>query len=176
MVVKVDNRYEIDIYKLKEGQYTYDFDVKDNFFDRFENSPVSGGKGVVHIALDKQERMLVVDMEIKVRIPLECDKTLKPFDYEVVENKEIVYKYGEVEEEMEDELYIITKNTQRIDLAQLIYEYICVALPMRKIHPDHRDENEEDEMIYRSSEENKDNPDDGDDPIDPRWSKLKDLN
>ena len=171
--MKADNRFEIDVFKLREGQHTYDFEVEQEFFDLFENSPVAGGNGVVQATLDKQERMILVTMEIRVAVPLECDKTLKPFDHPIEEVREVMYKYGETEEELDDDLFMITKNTQRIDLTQLLYEYICMAVPMRKIHPDHQDESEEDEVVYSSSEQN-DTPDD--DAIDPRWSKLKDLN
>ncbi len=173
--MKTDTRYEIDIFKLRNGQHTYNFDVNDAFFEAFENSPVKKGNGRVEVILEKEERMIQVDMHLSLTIPLECDKTLKPFDYQVEENKEIMYKYGESEEELDEDLYMITRNTQRIDLTHLIYEYVCMAIPMRKIHPDHLDESEEDELIYRS-EGSGDQEDDGDDSVDPRWSKLKDLN
>jgi len=176
--VKADNRYQIDIFKLREGQHTYRFKVDKNFFDQFENSPVTTASGEVRVTLDKQERMIVATVELDVSVPLECDKTLEPFDHPVKEQKDVMYKYGEVEEELDDDLFMITTHTQRIDLTQLVYEYICMAIPMRKVHPDYRDdENAEDEVIYTSSEKEQDTGnDDDDDAIDPRWSKLKDLN
>lgn len=173
--MKEDKRYEIDVFKLKNGRYTYNFKVEDDFFEKFENSPVSGGKGDITIDLDKQENMIHASISISVAVPLICDRSLKDFSYLVEERKEIVYKYGEQEEEIDDELIVITRNTQRIDLSQLIYEFICIALPMRRIHPDHADDSDENELIYRSEESGKDQGNDGDDPVDPRWSKLKDL-
>ncbi len=175
--MKADNRYEIDIFKLREGQHTYNFEVGKAFFEQFENTPVTEGKGVIRVSLDKQDRMIVVNVAVDVNLPLECDKTLKPFDHQVTETREVLYKFGEQEEELDDDMFVITRNTQRIDLTQLIYEYICTAIPMRKVHPDHPDETEQDEVIYSSLEKEEDTGSDGDDDaIDPRWSKLKDLN
>ncbi len=158
--MKEDNRYEIDVFKLKNGHHTYTFQVRDGFFEQFENSPVAGGHGEIRVDLDKQENMIHANIGISVEVPLVCDRTLKDFEYRIEETKEVVYKYGEVEEEIDDDLLTITRNTQRIDLSQLIYEYICIALPMRRIHPDHMDDNDEDEVIYRSVDEKNDQEND----------------
>lgn len=172
--MKEETRYEIDVFKLREGQHTYEFKVSDAFFRAFEHSLVPSGEGTLRVTLDKQKRMIVATVELDVSIPLECDKTLKPFTHRVQEAQEVMYKYGEAEEELDDDLFMITEHTQRIDLSQLVYEYISMAIPMRKVHPDHQEENDEDELIYRSEET--DQQQDDDDSIDPRWSKLKDLN
>lgn len=165
--------YRIDIYQLKNGLHEFTFPVDKNLFDAYENSPVETAHGTVQVRLDKQERLLVADLEFDVEVPLICDRTLKEFDHHVGMSREIVFKYGEEELELDENMVMITRNTQEIDLQQFIYEFICVDIPMKKIHPDHRNE-EGTDLVYTSG---KSSPDDGKDPddIDPRWSQLKNL-
>ena len=61
---------------------------------------------------------------------------------------------------------------QEINLAQIIYEYIFISIPMKKVHPNYLTENENEfgEIIYKSEN------DSSDDAIDPRWDALKKLN
>ena len=87
-----------------------------------------------------------------------------------------MFKYGEVEEEMTDEIMVIHQDKASLNLGQYLYEYIALALPMKRIHPkfqEQEDEEDDDEtegrIIYTSEEEKKD------DAIDPRWDVLKKL-
>ena len=80
-------------------------------------------------------------------------------------------KYGDKWEEISDEVIMMPRDEQAINVVQYIYEFIGVAIPMRKLHPRFKDdENEDDDLFYSS-----DNDDTNDDSIDPRWGKLKDL-
>jgi uncharacterized metal-binding protein YceD (DUF177 family) len=52
-----------------------------------------------------------------------------------------------------------------------MYEFIAVAIPIKKLHPRFRDEDGGDEagkIVYRASTE-------GDSSVDPRWDALKKL-
>ncbi|HRX00449.1 MAG TPA: YceD family protein, partial [Cyclobacteriaceae bacterium] len=58
-------------------------------------------------------------------------------------------------------------------LGQLVYEFIGLAIPMKKLHPrfQEEDETEEGKMVYSSStdEEQKE------EEVNPMWDKLKKL-
>jgi uncharacterized metal-binding protein YceD (DUF177 family) len=67
-------------------------------------------------------------------------------------------------------------------VAQYIYEFIGLAVPMKKIHPrlaaEQYEETEEGILVYRSAGEadgaEGDDESEGDD-VDPRWQILKNL-
>ena len=72
-----------------------------------------------------------------------------------------------------------TKFTNRINLARYVFEYIALALPVKKIHPnlqsdDDESDDEEGILVY-TSESTSANEDQEDDKIDPRWEILKKL-
>ena len=165
--------YNIDIFSLSNQSHAYDFEFEDAFFEDFEDSLIEKGSGTVHLVLKKSETMINLDIEIDGKVELTCDRSLDKFYFPIQTKDNLILKYGENWEELSEQIVIIPRDSERINVAQFIYEFMTIAIPMKKLHP--RFENEDlsgdPEMIY-SSAENKEN--EGGE-IDPRWSKLKDL-
>ena len=66
------------------------------------------------------------------------DRCLGEFDQPVENHARVIIKFGEEEEES-DEIIVIPESETQINVAQLIYEFIALAVPIRHVHPD--DEN-----------------------------------
>jgi len=165
--------YKMDIFGLKNGTHEFDFDFDDAFFEEFESSLVSKGKGTCKILMNKSDSMITLEFNILGSIELTCDRSLELFDYPIDVTKSIVYKYGDEEKELSEDVFVILKTTQEIRIDAFLYELINLEVPMKKLHPRFlEDENEEDEMIFTSeSDEEKE-----EDSVDPRWEALKKLN
>jgi len=168
--VKVKEKYSVDIFRLKPGIHTYTFPVTDDFFANFDNSPVDKASGKVDLELNKQDSLIEATLHFDVNIPLVCDRSLRDYKHLVNEDHLLHFKFGEEEAKIDEDVYMITTATQRIDFSQFIYEFIILAVPMKKIHPDLDDD---EEVIYQSESEN--DEDRSDDPVDPRWEALKKL-
>ena len=69
-----------------------------------------------------------------------CDRSLEPFDYPMQARNKIVFKYGDTDEEITDEIMIIHRDTATLELGQYIYEFIALAIPLKKLHPKFQDE------------------------------------
>lgn len=186
METKVKRQYDIDIFRIADGEHTFEMEVNDEFFALFEHSFIEKGNAHVEIVLNKSTRMLTLDLHVEGKVELECDRSLETFDYPIDLNERLIVKYGEEEEELDDDVLVITRNTQKINLAQFIYEIIGISLPMKKIHPDYLEEEDEEEfdevsegrLVYSSLEEEDDSeveekPEE--DTTDPRWAILKNL-
>ncbi|WPP48318.1 YceD family protein [Catalinimonas niigatensis] len=173
--------FDIDIYKLANKQYKYQYQIDKSFFDHFENSPVEKGDLRLEVTFDKQENLITVLFDIKGSVELECDRSLEKFDYPVEIHERVLYQYGEEEQELSDEIIIITNDTQKINVAQHIYEFIILSVPMRKIHPKYAEEENpfvEGEIIFSSSTghgSEKDSNEEDESSVDPRWDALKNL-
>lgn len=171
MVRRVD--YNIDIFKLSNSSHQYDFEFDDSFFDFFEGSFVSKGNGKIELVLLKSDSFMQLKFEIIGKVELVCDRSLEPFWFELKLTDKLLIKFGEDWEEISDEILIMPRNEQTINVAQYIYEFIGVAIPMKKLHPKFTDEDEMDDFIYSSEDSNE--ADDKEASVDPRWKKLKDL-
>ena len=177
--------YNIDVIKLKEGKHTFSFEVKDEFFKFFEvDDWVNGSNLTANVTVTKTASLMEADFEIVGTIRLTCDRSLEEFDQPMEVNEKVIYKYGQIEQEMSEDVFMITKDTPSINVAQLIYEFILLAIPAKKIHPDYADEMDDDEfeeegsLVYLSNEYESDESGDEDiqeKPADPRWEILNKL-
>lgn len=161
--------YDIDISKLDLGQHEFQFQIEDEFFELFDYSLIDHGRLSVHIDLEKKTSFIALVFKIHGSIKLICDRSLDSYDFELKTEKEMVLKYGIEAQELSDAIEIIPFNTQIINMARFVYEFISIEIPMKKLHPRYKDEPVDDQIIF-SSGDDLTSPD-----IDPRWSELKKL-
>lgn len=169
------SKFNIEIYKLANVKHEFDFEIDDAFFALFENSPVSEGQVKVQVSIDKRENLIEVNFHFKGEITLVCDRSLELYQQAIALEEKLLYKYGEEEKEIDEQVSIITKQTQVINIGQFIYETIALSVPFKKLHPKFLEqgfESEEGSMIYRDSTEE---ADEENEPVDPRWEILKNL-
>ena len=170
--------FDIDIFKLSDKTHQYQFAIADDFFENFPNSPIEKANLQVAVTLDKQPRLIKVDFDITGTVMLVCDRSLEAFEHPLHIEEGLIFQYGDEEKELTDEIRIITRNTQKINLAQDIYEFIGLAIPMKKIHPKFRTENDDlpfiqGSVVFSTTKDTK--PDNDPEATDPRWEALKKL-
>jgi uncharacterized protein len=166
--------FAVNIIGLSKKAHLFNYHLEKGFFEKYGTESVSDGRFDVEVVLDKKETFIEVNFKISGQAALMCDRTLEPFDFPINENRKMVFKYGEEAQEISDEIVIITRDQDSIDLGQYLYEFIALAIPMKRLHPRFANEAESDQpVVYSTSPtetEEKEN-----DSIDPRWEKLKKL-
>lgn len=131
--------YNIAFKGLSQGKHEFDYDIDERFFAEFEGSLVDDGKVNVHLTLEKQSALLVLWFEIKGTVQVQCDRCLGLYDQAIKSKERIFVKFGEKEFTEGDDVIWIDANDYQINVAQLIYEFIGLAIPIKKVHP--KDEN-----------------------------------
>lgn len=180
--------FDIEVIKFKEGKHVIDFEIGDSFFQNFEdNEIVRKGNLAIRVNLNKGANVIELNFHIKGTVQLTCDRSLEVFDHPLDFSEKMIYKYGAEEQEIDEDVYMITRDTPSINVAQLIYEFILLALPAKKIHPDYRNELDDEELeveggyVYIDGEGEEDqaaedaNPEEETKPVDPRWEQLMKL-
>jgi uncharacterized metal-binding protein YceD (DUF177 family) len=166
--------FDIQVYKLDSKQHEYEYVVENDFFSEFEGDFVESGKVEIQLLLDKRENLMELNFDFSGYVDLISDRSLEPFQYPIEINKKLLYKYGEEEQELEDDVMVITKNTQVINVGHFIYETIALQIPLKKLHPDEIEEDEEhNDYVYIDDAEEEIEQDE--ENIDPRWAALKNL-
>ncbi|GAB3812701.1 YceD family protein [Pontibacter rugosus] len=175
--------YEIGIAKLSNKKHSYEFVLDDAFFDEFGKEIILGGNLQAIVEMDKTESLLTFHFDIKGTVKLICDRSLDEFDHPVDVQATFRIRYGEENAELDDDLWQITPNTQSINIAQHLHDYISLSLPMKKLHPrfveeEEDDDDEQDILIYSSryDSDTDEEGDDDEDDSDPRWDALRNLN
>ena len=175
------SKYNIDIYGLEDKQYDYDMESGDAFFEELEQDLIERGSFKTHVVLNKSATMLQLNFHTEGRVELVCDRSLEPFEEPVLSDEKLILKFGDRNEELTDEIEIISRNTNRINVARYVFEFIALSLPVKKIHPDLRsnvDEElgaDEDGILVYSSVTQDESESEETEKIDPRWEALKKL-
>ncbi|MCE7993089.1 MAG: DUF177 domain-containing protein [Roseivirga sp.] len=176
--MKAFRQYDIHIFKLAIGLHDYQFEIKDEFFELFDNELVSKGNLTIDVSLTKSETMIEMVLHIQGSVELECDRSLDHFDYPINSHRKMIYRLGEEMEELSDELMVIPKDSQIINIASLLFEFIGLEVPMKKLHPRFQTEEEDDDEefleIYSSTTETEEEQNQ-EEQVDPRWEALKKL-
>ena len=129
-------KYVIQFAGLKEGRHEIEFDVDDSFFEQFESSEIKKGKLAVRVILDKNRQVLEMGFFIQGTVQSICDRCLDELDLPLQYQGKLFFKFGEESYELTDEIIILSSSEYKINISQYIYEFIHLALPYRKIHPD----------------------------------------
>ena len=162
--------FSVNILGLSKSVHHFDFQLDEDFFKKYGQDLGTNGKFNARVSLDKRETFIEADFKIEGNAFLVCDRSLDDFDYPVSITKKIVFKYGEEPQEVSDEIIIITADQDKLDLGQLMYEFIALQIPMKKLHPRFSDDENKEGLVYTSTTDK-----DSDEEIDPRWEKLKKL-
>ena len=123
-------QYRIPFTGLKSGKHQFEFDIDEKFFNEFEYSLVKSGNLKIELELDKQETMLILNFVIKGEVFLSCDVCLAQYATPVDVKERQIAKFGEKdpEEEAEDIIFL-PKQDHEIDISNLVYEYLNLAVP-----------------------------------------------
>lgn len=183
MTAKRQLALEIPISSLNLGEHYLDFQLSDEFFEQFGGLIVKEGNLKVSVKVDLSSALITLSITVRGLVTQVCDRSLDDYEESVDTFGQIRFKYGEVAEELSEDLYVILPNTPSIEISQVVYDFICLSLPLKKLHPRFREhlagtedtEDEESMLIYSTlTEEASSSVIDTTEP-DSRWSKLLDI-
>jgi uncharacterized metal-binding protein YceD (DUF177 family) len=145
--------YNVAFKGLSQGKHIFDYEVDDKFFREFEGGLVDEGKVNVRLTLEKQSALMVLWFDLKGTIKVQCDRCLEMYDQPIESRDRIFVKFGEKEFNEGDDVIWVSTNDYQLNTAQLIYEYIGLAIPIKRIHPDDENGNStcDPEMIEKLS-------------------------
>lgn len=176
-VVDWSTKYDIAFKGLAEGLYEFDFHIDGRFFEHFDTGLVDKGEVGILIILEKRGTFMKLHLKIKGEVELVCDMCLENYMQRIKNSTEIFIKFGEKEFDEDENVIWLLPEEHKLNLAQIIYEYTVLSIPLRHVHP--KNKNGErgcnkamiDKLkhyIHTQKEENK--------YTDPRWDILKNLN
>ena len=171
--MKYLKQYCIPITELKQEVYSFDFNVNEKFFEQFENSEIKKGNADVNITLTKNSQNIILTFNIKGSVNVMCDRCLDFFDLPLNIKEKLFFVFSKEKESFSHDFIVLNINDNKINVAQYIYEFIILNLPIKKNHPNDEFGNStcnkkmlEKLSSYTQKKETE---------IDPRWNKLKNL-
>ena len=164
--------FQIDIISLAFKLHEYEFKIDNRLFGLYEHSLIEKGSGNCKLFLNKTETMMTLTFEIDAQVELVCDRSLDLFDYPIHLKETLIIKFGEENYSLSEDVLVIKDDTPTIGVDEYIYEFISLAVPLKKLHPRYEaTEDEQPDLIYTSTKDDESDVEQSD----PRWDALKKL-
>jgi uncharacterized protein len=124
--------FSIPIIGLTQHNYQFDYQLDRSFFESFEEPLITDGVFNVRVELEKRATMMIFLFSFEGKAVTECDRCLATIHLPLSDQQQLIVKYSEEEKECDDELIYVHPETASLNIAQYIYEYICLAMPLHK--------------------------------------------
>ncbi|MGV8828500.1 MAG: YceD family protein [Breznakibacter sp.] len=171
--------YTIAFKGLSDGKHEFVYHLDDSFFSQFDASLVETGDLKAMVGLLKSQTMLNFSFEIRGKVESVCDKCLGALEIPVRYRGDLLVKFGAEYDEPSEDIIVIPHDEYEINVAQWLYEFICISLPIRHVHKKDKDGNLacDPEMLEKLNQYLVvDKPEsEVNDEVDPRWAALKNL-
>ena len=135
----MNDKFIIPLNGLAAGKNEFFWQAGKEFFDSFENAEILDAQLDADVIVEKSGRYLGVDCDVRGKVTVECDRCLDELDMPVDVEIRLSVKYG-MEENSEEpqpgerEVVFIPDTDAEFDMSQIIYDYVCLSLPMQRTH------------------------------------------
>ncbi len=169
------DRYEINFGGLNEGKHEFEFNLEKKLFELFNYDEFNSCKIFVKVKLIKKSNLLELSLYCEGTINLNCHISNESFDYPHKSNMNFAVKFGPEFNNDNEELLVLSKGSNQLNISQQLYEMIVLSLPIKIVHPGIVDGTLKSEVltrleVFQSNFNKKTNS-----KTDPRWEKLKEL-
>jgi uncharacterized metal-binding protein YceD (DUF177 family) len=129
--------FEIAFVGLKPGVHEYSYSIDDKFFEAFQQQDFRNCKANIKLLLDKKSSFMLLKFEVGGTLEVTCDRCNNNLPLELWDEFNITVKIVEEPElmngqEEDPDMYYIAQGDSHIDVANWIYEFISLSLPMQK--------------------------------------------
>lgn len=110
--------FEIPIKGLKSGRSVYKWHADGGFFGTFENTEILAADLEIEVEVINEDYSIEVKGKIDGNVTVACDRCLGDLKIDIHTSFE------------DDEF----EGCQVLDIGQDIYDFVCIALPMQRVH------------------------------------------
>ena len=161
---------------LGEGEHDFSFNLGRDFFTSFDQTEIERGEVNAAVILEKSAGSMVLYFHLKGNVEVVCDRCLDPFMIPVRSDQQLILKRGEKPGEIEDDVVVIGMEEHEIDIKQYLFEFLMLALPVRRVHPvDENGLSGCNQKMIEKLEAHQDQEDSRKEGTDPRWDALKEI-
>ncbi|HQV78361.1 MAG TPA: DUF177 domain-containing protein [Chitinophagales bacterium] len=165
--------YHIPHAGLKKEIHEFTYELTEKFFSNIEGAQIEKCAIQVNITFDKRQEPYHIEIDLDGTIWNECDKCTAQIPLSIHASYIVYAKFttdATLTETDNEEIIYIARDDQYIDISQLLYDYIHVAIPVHRIcdNPG-KTEYCDQEIIQLLDKQNEENN------IDPRWADLDKL-
>lgn len=156
-----------------------DFDLDNNFFADIDGEEFQKGSVTATVRVKKSRDVFDFTFSMAGTVVVPCDRCLDDIEIEVASENSLKVRLGDNYAD-EGDTVIVPESDGDINIAWYLYEFIALALPMKRVHAPGKCNHEMTGKLkkhgYKDENINDVDDDDNDNEyIDPRWDSLKNI-
>lgn len=130
--------YEIAFVGLKPGEHHFTYEITEKFFEPFQEQDFTNCQTTVKLRLEKNNGFMMLKFDLDGKVEVVCDRCGNNLPMQLWDEFNIIVKMTEDPEVMNDreedpDVYYISKSESHINVADWIYEFINLSIPMQKM-------------------------------------------
>jgi len=130
--------YELAFVGLKPGIHAFEYEIKDRFFEAYQQQDFTNCDAVVKVFLEKSLGFILIRFEVTGTVNVFCDRCGNPLPLDLWDEFKVIVKLVEDPETMNQEeedpdVYYISRTESHINLADWIYEFINLSIPVQRM-------------------------------------------
>lgn len=130
--------YDIAFVGLKPGEHEFHYEISDKFFAEYDSQDFANVNAQVKLTLDKKTGFFLLKFDIGGSLEVTCDRCNNKLPLQLWDEFKLVVKMVDNPKEMNDQeedpdVYYIDRNETHLHLADWIYEFINLSIPMTRM-------------------------------------------
>ena len=125
---------------LAAGKSEFSWHAGKEFFAGFDNEDIIDADVSVRLEAQKNGREVSLDLFLDGSVTVLCDRCLGNLEIPVSDERGFTVEYGVGEDDMAEEggreVLVLPSTDSALDMAQTVYDYVCLAIPIQRVHPE----------------------------------------
>ena len=167
------DKYNVDLKGLKVASLNLEFNLDNTFFGDIDGEEFQKGSVKAVVTVKKNRDLFDFSFALNGTVIVPCDRCLDDLEVDVNTENTLRVKLGE-EYADDGDIVIVPEQDGDLNIAWYLYEFIVLALPMKRVHAPGKCNNEMTGKLKKHSADNED-ADNEEQGIDPRWESLKNI-
>ena len=168
------DKYNVDLKGLKAETLELEFELDNTFFADIDGEEFQRGAVKASVTVRKSRDVFDIFFALDGTVIVSCDRCLDDLEIAVSTGNSLKVKLGEEYAE-EGDIVIVPEQDGDLNIAWYLYEFIALALPMKRVHaPGKCNQEMMGKLNKHTASANEDYEGEAQE-IDPRWAGLKNI-
>lgn len=168
------DKYNVDLKGMKASSLDMEFALDNAFFADIDGEEFQRGSVRAVVKVTKGRDLFEISFALRGTVIVPCDRCLDDLEIEVDTENALRVKLGDDYAD-EGDIVIIPEQEGDLNIAWYLYEFIVLALPMKRVHAPGKCNHEMTGKLKRHTAGAEAEDAGGEEQIDPRWAGLKDI-
>ena len=130
--------FEIAFVGLKPGSHEFQYEIGDKFFVEYQQADFTNCHANIRLTLDKHTSFMMLKFEVGGKMDVICDRCGNTLAMDLWDEFNLVAKLVDNPDEMnaseeDPDIYYISRTESHLNVANWIYEFICLSIPMQRM-------------------------------------------